>query len=1158
MDGSGKDLIERLRAGGGFGAVLFAALPEPTRQALRGCAAQPSFDRPLYDGDLRPTDGPGLDQLVEEAHVEPAPGAQGRYQVAASLQEPAFADWWVEDGRVPGEPPVPARLRELAAAAAARHEAAGRPLDALDQLLLCDEEAAGALFTGLYDAADAVHDLPGCQSLLDVLESPHRLPLVGQDLIELRHDRSAYLGARNLWSTAYYQSARYLPRPAVERAFQELLDGRDGRILQLYAPSGMGKTMQLRWFIARRCVPAPLRVPCAWIECDTVAAARHPWLLLVEIAAQLDPQFRYGPFQDLLASYSPYRVLLSTATGTAAPLEVPVGADDVDGEDLRTRFTSVLVESAGDGPVVVAFDDVENLLRPDDGPAGLLGLLGRLHDDVAALRLILAGRDDLRTRLPNLAELLPAGLHSVQLGPLADSEQARYLRDSRHMDDPELVEAIVRRSGGTPFMLELLADLVAQEPGIDARQIERLHDQELTTLADRVLASVDDNRLRWLLRYGVVPRVLTPEFLANVMAPVMPPAPPTEAELRDLWHQLVKYASTRAWVSVTHGEDAVRFHPEMAPALRRLIREEPVTARLHRAAEQWFDQLTRERPDRWASFAAEEVYHAYQVDPVEGDAAWRNVMSTARVAGRLDWVVQLTENLLGHGSQDEADAEATGREGVPPQTLAEANLEHGRASAELALAGQEPGEHPLWCDAEASLLAAKALARSVPGLRLPEPATTVLEARVLIARGRAAEAERLLRAWRGPPEASPEIADLERALGDALAWLGRDEAAEHYRRSYELAEAAADTPQARLAVLGLARQRIDRCRVDQALERLDHAVGDGQLDDDDELAALIRTAALGAAGMPVRACRLVERFTGDHPDASIRMAAAQAALRLAAAQPEQAVAACSEILQRLAREPGPSANLTADVLATRGSAYATLLELEPAVADLLLAANRARDLRDLDRSADYAARAAALHMHQVGDLRGAAQAIDEAERALSEPAQPGWVAARVARAQLLDRTGKPTAAQGLIDSMWPVLDRHRAGPAAWLHTAVGGLTLRPSAGDATCMRVLVEQLEEVQPPVARLPPLEGLRDATVSRREVDAGLTRALAEVALSSWLETGPAPPPEPADQALLWHDRRRGAAGRRSRRRGSRPARPGHRPPLRRAAVVAVAPGP
>jgi hypothetical protein len=1123
VDWSVRDLADRLRAGGvevaaedlealGVRGVIFTILPEPTRAALRRCAVPRSFDGPLYDRLLRPPGGPGIDELLGEGHLELASGERERYRPVATLQQPAFADWWVAAGRTPGQPPVPPPLRQLAATLA-RQLRAERPLDAADQLLLCDQPAAAALLAELYDTADAAHDLPGCQALLDVVESPYRLPLLDPELLEFRHDRSAYLGARNLWRTAWYESARYLPRPTAERALDDLLDGRGGRVLQLYAGAGAGKTTQLRWFVARHCVPEPRRVPCASIAFDdaaAVAASRHPWLLLVEVAAQLDPQFRYRPFQDLLASYAPYRALLSSAA--AASPEAPVSAVAVDGEDIRARFTDVLVESAAGRPVLLAFDSMEELLRLDEQPTALLSLLGTLHREVAALRLLLVGRDDLRGRLPALAGLLP-GLRSLELGPLDHEGQRRYLREARRVSDPELTDAIVRRGEGAPFLLELVADLVAEQPGTDARQVEQLRGRSDAELLERVLAGVADQQLRWLLRYGAVPRKLTFRFLGDVMARFVEPPPRGPDDLADLWRRLVSYASTSTWVAVAGGhEEAVTFHPAVVATLRELVRDQPTWAPLQRAAARWFQQRARDHPGKWGPYASEWVYHAFQIGPAAGVAAWQDAVAAARQAGRLDWVLQLTEELAGRGSGGSGDAALAA---VPAQTLAEAYLERGRAAAELALVRQVPGEHPLWCDADAALRAARALARPPTAARLPEPETTVLQARVLAARGRAGEAEKLLRARR-QQLGSAEAVDLERALADALRRLGRGDAADHYQRAYELAARAGDRPSARLAALGLARDHVDQLRVEKSLRCLDRARDAGDLGDDDELVVLARAAALDAAGMPVRAARLLERFDREHPGVPLTVAAMHAELLVAAHHPEQAVAACSQLLQRLAWEPATSADLTAGVLATRGNAYGMLLDFEPAIGELLLAAARARELRDLDRAAEYAARAAGLQLADMGDLRGAAQSVEEAERALSEPGQRGWVAARVARAQLLDRTGDPAAGRQVLDAVWSQLARRDAGPAAWLAAAVGGLSLHPSPGDAACVRVLVEQLGVVRPPVARLRPLQGLRHAA-ARPDLHPALADALVDVALSGWLDAGPEPTPDPSDRALL-----------------------------------------
>ena len=1110
MEWSVNNPGERLLAQGGLGAALFGVLPPAVQETLRRCAAQRTFDRSLYEEVLRPQDGPGLDELLEDGHVKPAEGETGRYRLTAVMQEPAFADWWVQTGRTPVEPPIPPPLRQLAAAAAG-HDA-DRPLDTLDALLLSDQAAARSLFVKLYDAADNAYDLSRCQVLLDVLQSRYRLPLLDQDLLELQHERSAYLGARDLWSTDYNESASYVPRPMLEQALEDLLRARGGPALQLHAASGMGKSMQLRWLIARRCVPAPHMIPCARIDFDVIASAaatRHPWLLLVEIAAQLDSQLPYGPFQDLLVSYSPYRTLLLRATGAPANLEVPVSAVGVDGADIRARFTDILVENVGERPVVVAFDSVEHLLRPDGEPTGVLDLLGRLCQEIGSLRLILAGRDDLRSRLPGLSRQLP-GLRSVEVGPLGGEEQRRYLSEARQLGDPELVEAIIRRSGGIPSQLDLLADVVRKQPGITPDEVGGLEGQDL---AERLLQSVGDERLRWLLRYGVVPRRLTYPFFAEVLAPFMTPVPPA-AEISTLWHRLARYAGGSVWVSVVlDDQETIRYHSAVAPALRQSLREQPLSAQLHQAAAQWFEELSRRRPGAWGPLVSEAVYHRFQVDTASGAEAWREAIAKARGTGRHDWVLQLTEELLGSRDVDEPDAV---RDSLPSQALAEAYVERGQALAELALDRRAPGDHPLWCDAEDSLQAATYLAQSTPQVQLPEPSTSVLRSRVLIAQGRPEDAEKGLRDQRATLPPSPAAAEVERALGDTLWRLRSKDSAGHYRQSYELAAAAKESQSARLAALGLARQLIDQRRVDEALYWLGVASGYGDPTGGGEQVMLARADALSLAGMPLRADRELAEFGSGRSRVSVVLATKRASLLLAADMPAQAVAACSGILRRLTSAPGESADVTSEVLAIRGSAQAMLLEFESAIGDLTSAVTRARDLRDLDGAAEHAAQLASLQMIDMGDLRGAAQAIDEAERVMSEPGRLGWIAARLAQAQWLDRVGQPSDARELLDSIWPVLEQQGAGPVGWIRTAVGGLALSESPSDERCLRELVTWLNQVRPPAARLSELQGLQ-AAATRASIDPSLAADLVDAAVTGWRDAGRAQSPEPTEQALL-----------------------------------------
>ena len=56
----------------------------------------------------------------------------------------------------------------------------------------------------------------------------------------------------------------------------------------------MGKTIFLRWLIARYCIPAPHNIPVARLDFDFLPSLatieKHPWLLLQPLAVQLNEQ----------------------------------------------------------------------------------------------------------------------------------------------------------------------------------------------------------------------------------------------------------------------------------------------------------------------------------------------------------------------------------------------------------------------------------------------------------------------------------------------------------------------------------------------------------------------------------------------------------------------------------------------------------------------------------------------------------------------------------------------------------------------------------------------------------------------------------------------------------------------------------------------------
>ncbi|XVU27303.1 hypothetical protein ACQPZJ_09755 [Actinoplanes sp. CA-054009] len=662
------ELLRRLGAGEDPGRVQRSLVDAPLRETLRRCAVARTFDRACFDAVLRGPGGPTVDRLVDDEYAEPVPGRGELFRLRPDVREQWLSEW--------AERPA-----ELSGILADRQD------DEIEELYyraVSDPSAAAALFTRLFAEADAAFDLVRAQDLLDVLREPARLPWLSPELLLVGAERYAYLRARSFWSTEWRQSARYLERPGPAGALRRLIAEDGPRALQLHARGGSGKTMLLRWFIARWCVPEPRRIPCARIDFDQVAvpvAGRHPWLLLLELADQLNRQMPAAPFQELIDEHGELRGLLGTGPSVT-------GRDAADrlATEVTERFTRILAEAAGDRPVLLAFDTFEQvLLHPEGDPAAVLRVLGEVRRRCAAVRLLIAGRYSLSDRVDDVGALLPR-LRSTTVERFTDKEARRYLQSRRGVHDSGLVTAIVDKSKGDPFVLALFADLAHDRIGLTPQDIRAYDNPHTLYLIERIISRVADPAVRWLLRYGVVPRRLDLAFVTGVMAgylrsgmsgtsTVDDPAEdrlPDRAAARDLfpadllggpdepldlaavWNDLLRYASASSWVSRRDGDrDTVTFHPDLVVPMRRLLRHHDVYRKLHEAAAHHYLRLGDNAAEAGLPWLLEAVYHRFQAGADDAEATWHRVLRTAAETMRPEEWLRVADEVLGPDYLDE-------------------------------------------------------------------------------------------------------------------------------------------------------------------------------------------------------------------------------------------------------------------------------------------------------------------------------------------------------------------------------------------------------------------------------------------------------------------------------------------------------------------------
>jgi tetratricopeptide (TPR) repeat protein len=864
------EIVQLLESGRSLADIQRDLLPQPWQRAMRVCAAAESFDGALFDEVLcrhaRP-DAPTLTDLAARGLVEPIDHAPDTWRVPSDDAMSWMLDWH-QGWHGPG---APEELRRLEADLAGWYDAHGMPAERLRHLLVAEPAAAVVLFHRLFGEADEARDFASCNDLLGVLADPKRVTLAGPDVAELRLDRSGYLRARLYWSVDYGRSAQFLEPPGLRERTEQLLAGTGPRVWQVYAPGGTGKTMQLQWLVARHCVPAARDIPCARIDFDVldpVNVARYPWLLLLEVADQLDRRWPRRVFEKL-DQFSSYRGLTrretSELTQTAARGMAALDLADVE-EQVVGVFVRRFNAAAGDRPAVVVVDTLEEMLLSGvSGTDRLLRLLARVVRGCPALRLIVAGRYDLRE--PDRAPAAIAALEPVKSIRIADFslEQADvYLRDLRGIADPALRTAVVGRTLGQPLLVALFADLIEQEPAI--RPHELLHQQEpaLRLLIDRVIRRIQDPDVRWLVRYGVVPRRLRYEDVATVMRPFLARgrAGPSErddprrdehhlagrddvfpfgsaahgddaaqdddAALTAAWCRLLSYAALASWVYEPAGDSgAVVFHPNVRAPMRQLVSGQPVFHDLHEAFRERFEALADSDPVGRSSHLREAVYHRVQMGDPTAVEFWHTQVVRLRDCGDLDGMEALAGDLLTDDYVEDGlpRNRADGRPLLPHTAVAEASVWVACAAVERARAVGAGASDPLWSTARLSLSRHAEMMRRAPaGTPVPRTGLAVaVQAALLTADGRSEEAaEQAVNALTAAAE--DERVDLLRALGDAFAATAHAEAASVYRIAFGVSGRQGRQDQSAPIAYSLAMLSATDGRMDEAVTWCERAV----------------------------------------------------------------------------------------------------------------------------------------------------------------------------------------------------------------------------------------------------------------------------------------------------------------------------------------------
>ncbi len=841
--------VDRLDPGG-TGLTRQQPLPPRWPLLLQFCAVAHIFDRGALKEILRPEagldDSPGLEVLEWHGLVEKAPGRKNQFRLEAEEREHYLESWWrAEPGRNKST-----ELQSLSDKMAHYQKERNNRLEYLRHMMIADPVEARRLFTAEFFAADRARDFARFRDALGVLGDEFRLDRV--DLRDYYNEWAGYFRRQQYWSVEHRRSAHFLPPNGWREQVERLLSNDGGvRGWYMFGADGSGKSMGLQWLIARRCVPehsgedtggdGPLTdIPCARVDLgalDPVILGRHPWLILLSIAAQLQLHTDTANFEWVLGHYEIFAGLLRpTEPSEQLAAAVRILSDGQVAADIGRKVTDEFIAKLElssrsptvirNQPVVVVVDTVEALLNFDEEKTrDLLRLLAGVHRKCSALRLIISGRypELLALGLATTGSPAAAGLdisawfaelEKIEVTNFDEETAGRYLREKRGIEDRDLVATGVRQAGGSPLALalyadlytDLHADLINQHGLVAAAEPEMAGQLTLPRLLEKVVLTIVDPAVRWLLRYGVVPRRLRFDAVRTVMRPhleqimaglvdadnsldpnVLPHTSQVlgEDELDRIWANLLSYAGILSFLQHSLDDpEAVVFHSRTRRWMRELIAEEDGFKDLHRSFAQDFLRKSADfvpgQGSGWVSCYREVVYHKFQcADPGALDE-WRDALVRCRRAGAFDDLTALAQDVLGEDYQDE-----DGKPTVGSLVEGEAELFLAYVAARRAWRHRANAPDPRCSAAAYHLNRYDQLCADLS----PRPVlAAVVRAAVRLAEGAAREALKIAESVLGAisgntPEDLGDKIDTWRVVGDCYAALGDDRAIEAYRKA---------------------------------------------------------------------------------------------------------------------------------------------------------------------------------------------------------------------------------------------------------------------------------------------------------------------------------------------------------------------------------------
>ncbi|HYE55701.1 MAG TPA: hypothetical protein VD996_12685 [Chitinophagaceae bacterium] len=406
-------------------------------------------------------------------------------------------------------------------------------------------------------------------------------------------------------------------------------------ILSIYGVGGMGKSALVGYVLYEQAqLQDPDRLRFAYLAFDrpTIEVFDQPDLrpdtpftLLVEAAAQLSlqcPQHAsaFAAFNEKVREFRTKKSAISDREEVSYTRGLRVLEQQSLESELYGAFADLLhiictpsgKSSAEKIPMLLALDTFEEVQYHDrEKLKGLWDMLEEVGVKFPPFRVIITGR-------ASIADLgiKPYYLREAKLEELKPADRVALL-ERLGVPDPEIRQAVAQQVGGSPLSLHLAANLITSDiKAAGPKGIKDLTTQWLFIRVDqqiiqgrlyrRILDHIHNPEVRKLAHPGMLLRVVSPEVILKVLAPVCGIPITTLNEARVLFEELKReHALVKMGNSGT-----LEYRPEIREGVVRLLSRDKFSAarELHRSAIEYYQ--TKDDP----SSRAEEMYHRLVLD----------------------------------------------------------------------------------------------------------------------------------------------------------------------------------------------------------------------------------------------------------------------------------------------------------------------------------------------------------------------------------------------------------------------------------------------------------------------------------------------------------------------------------------------------------------